>query len=40
MSWFSDLFVVFLVGLINILMALFLGLYWLKHERYPWESKD
>lgn len=40
MDWFTDMFFIILVGSINILAAIFLGGYWLKYERFPWEKKQ
>ncbi|WP_280637169.1 hypothetical protein [Alkalihalobacillus sp. BA299] len=40
MGWLGDMFVIVLVGLINIIAAIILGTYWLKNERYPWEKPE
>ncbi|WP_404356433.1 hypothetical protein [Cytobacillus firmus] len=38
MGWLADMYVIVIVGILNIAGALILGTYWLKHERYPWEK--
>lgn len=39
MGWFGDLFFIFIIGLINVVVSLYCGFYWLKHEHFPWEKR-
>jgi hypothetical protein len=40
MEWLTDMSVIVFVSLVNIAAAVFLGFYWLKNERYPWEKQE
>jgi hypothetical protein len=40
MGIIADMYIIVLVCLLNIFGAVFLGTYWLKHEKYPWEKSE
>ncbi|MEC5423276.1 hypothetical protein QGM71_07150 [Virgibacillus sp. C22-A2] len=40
MGWIADVWLLLLVGGLPTVLSILLGVYWLKHERFPWEKSD
>lgn len=40
MSWFTDMFWIWLFGAAPIILSLVFGTYYLRNDRFPWEKTD
>lgn len=38
MAWFTNMIWLWIFGLTPVVLSLVFGVYWLRNERFPWES--